>query len=175
MASHACLKNEFTEDEKCHNLMRWLIMYTNLCCMSLLTRGPLVLYRSPECIGHAEQAWKYMTICWINFHPCRSIRKQIWPCHKNGHGQPSVIIWTNLVVLEYLMLYTKFQGHQSLGSEEGDLWQFLPYMGLEASLVMWPGTFEQIFIPTSHGGSIWNLASNYQVFFLGKEILKCWI
>ena len=28
------------------------------------TRGPLVLYRSPECIGYAdlEQAWKYMTV-----------------------------------------------------------------------------------------------------------------
>ena len=25
MAAHACLKNEFTEDEKYHNLMRWLI------------------------------------------------------------------------------------------------------------------------------------------------------
>ena len=24
MAAHACLKNEFTEDEKCHNLMGWL-------------------------------------------------------------------------------------------------------------------------------------------------------
>ena len=24
MASHACLKSEFTEDEKSHNLMRWL-------------------------------------------------------------------------------------------------------------------------------------------------------
>ena len=24
MAVHARLKNEFTEDEKCHNLMRWL-------------------------------------------------------------------------------------------------------------------------------------------------------
>ena len=24
MAEHMCLKNEFTEDEKCHNLMRWL-------------------------------------------------------------------------------------------------------------------------------------------------------
>ena len=24
MAAHARLKNEFTEDEKCHNLMRWL-------------------------------------------------------------------------------------------------------------------------------------------------------
>ena len=24
MAAHACLKNEFTEDEKYHNLMNWL-------------------------------------------------------------------------------------------------------------------------------------------------------
>ena len=27
MAAHACLKNKVTEDEKCHNLLRWLILY----------------------------------------------------------------------------------------------------------------------------------------------------
>ena len=27
MAAHACLKNEFTEDEKYYNLMSWLIYY----------------------------------------------------------------------------------------------------------------------------------------------------
>ena len=27
-------------------------------------------------------------------------RDQIWPCCKIGHGQPRVIIWTSLVVLE---------------------------------------------------------------------------
>ena len=32
-------------------------------------------------------------------------------------------------------------------------------MGMEASLVMWPGPFEQTFIPPSQGGSTWNLAS----------------
>ena len=70
----------------------------------------MVLYRSPECVGYAEleQPWKYMTICCISFHPCRSITKLIQLCHKNGQGQPSVIIWTYLVVLEYLVLYTKF-------------------------------------------------------------------
>ena len=46
------------------------------------------------------------------------------------------------------MLYTKFQGNQPVGSEEGDIWRFLPYMGLDAILGMWPGTFEHIFIPT---------------------------
>ena len=28
MAAYAHLKNEFMEDEKCHNLMRWLSLYT---------------------------------------------------------------------------------------------------------------------------------------------------
>ena len=32
-------------------------------------------------------------------------------------------------------------------------------MGMAAILVMWPGPFEQIFVPQSHGDSIWNLAS----------------
>ena len=30
-------------------------------------------------------------------------------------------------------------------------------MGMAAILVMWPGPFQQIFIPPSHGGPIWNL------------------
>ena len=77
------------------------------------TREPVVLYRSPECTAHAEQAWEYMTICCINFHPCRSIRKQIWPCHKNGQGQPSVIFLTNLVVLEYCLLVPKKEVFES--------------------------------------------------------------
>ena len=32
-------------------------------------------------------------------------------------------------------------------------------MGMVATLVVWPGSFEQVFVPPSHGGSIWNLAS----------------
>ena len=133
------------------------------------TTGPVSLtWGTPECIGYAEleQAWKYMT---ISFHPCRSTGKQIWPCHKNGQGQPCDIVWTNLVEIVYPMLYTKFQGHRPLGSEEEDFWRFLPYMGLDAI-----GTFEQIFIPTSHGGSIWNLASNGLVYF-EEEVWKCWV
>ena len=41
----------------------------------------------------------------------------IWPCRQNNQGQPNVIILTFLVVLRYLMLHTKFQGHRSIGSE----------------------------------------------------------
>ena len=101
----------------------------------LKTKGPLVLYRSPECWWYVEleQTWKYKsTQCCISFHPCRSIRKQIWPCHKNGQGHMKTF-----AVLEYLMLYTKFQGNQPLGYEEEDFVSFSPYMGM----VMWPGRF----------------------------------
>ena len=36
MAAHARLKNEFTEDKKCHNLIRWLkLSSVRLCCVIL--------------------------------------------------------------------------------------------------------------------------------------------
>ena len=76
-----------------------------------------------------------------------------------GQGQPSVIIWTTLVVLPYTMLHTKFQGHWSIGSGEEDLLRFLPYMGMAAMLVMWPRSFEQLFFPKGPGGCIWNLVA----------------
>ena len=36
-------------------------------------------------------------------------------------------------------------------------------MGMAAILVVWPGPFEQTFVPPSQGGSTWNLASIGQV------------
>ena len=47
------------------------------------------------------------------------------------------------------MLHTKFQGHQLFGSGEEDFLMFLPYMGMAAILVMWPGLFEYTFVPPS--------------------------
>ena len=55
------------------------------------------------------------------------------------------------------MLHTKFQGHRPIGPGEEDFSRFLPYMGMAAILVKWPGPFEQIFVLLSQGGSIWNL------------------
>ena len=60
-----------------------------------------------------------------------------------------------------------FQDHQLPVSEEGDFWRFLAYMDLEAILVI---TFEQIFIQASHGGSIWNLASNGLATFRKRSL-----
>ena len=49
----------------------------------------------------------------------------------------------NIGSTQYSMLYTKFQGHQNLGSGEEDFWSFSPYMGM----VKWPVTFENKIIP----------------------------
>ena len=58
-----------------------------------------------------------------------------------GQGQTRDLIWTILVVLTYMMLYTKFQGHGYIGSGEEDFLRFLLYMGMAAMLVMWPNSF----------------------------------
>ena len=107
--------------------------------------------------------WK---IYYFTFFPYKSVRDQIWPCHKIGQGQLRVIIWTNLEVLEYPMLHTNFQGHWPFGSREEDFLIFLLYMGMVAIFVMWHRPVEQIFIPLSHGGSMWNLVS------IGLEVSK---
>ena len=42
----------------------------------------------------------------------------------------------------------------------------LTYMGMAAILVMWSRPFEQIFVPPSYGGSLWNLV------FIGQAVSK---
>ena len=55
------------------------------------------------------------------------------------------------------MLHTKFQGIRPSGSGEEDFLRFLPYMGMAAILVMWPGRNIQTFFPPLSRGCIWNL------------------
>ena len=72
----------------------------------------------------------------MSFHIYRSTRKQIWPYYKNDQGQPRVIIWRTLAL-------PSFKVFGLLVPKKIFLNFFLPYMGM----VMWPRTFEQIFIP----------------------------
>ena len=74
------------------------------------------------------------------------IRNQSWPLCKKVKGQPRVISWTNWVVLACQLLYTRFQRNQPIGSKD-NFKGFLPYMGMAVILVMWPGSFQQTFIP----------------------------
>ena len=62
----------------------------------------------------------------FTFFPYKSMMDQIWHGRKIGQGQPRIIIWTNLV-LKYLLLHTKFQGHQPFGFGE-DFLRFLQYI-----------------------------------------------
>ena len=77
---------------------------------------------------------------------------------KKGQGQPRDTIHVNFVELESPMLNAKFQDHRTSGSGEVDFLRFLPYMGMAAILVMWPGPFIYTFVPPSQGGSTYNLA-----------------
>ena len=56
-------------------------------------------------IGPVSLTWE-LRICWIKnnleiqehpmfykLSPIQKHQEQIWPCHKDGHGQPRVIIW----------------------------------------------------------------------------------
>ena len=45
------------------------------------------------------------------------------------------------------MLHIKFQGNQLSGSGEEDFLMILPYMGMVAILVMWPGPNILSFFP----------------------------
>ena len=58
------------------------------------------------------------------------------------------------------MLYTKFQGHRPVSSvQQKKIFKgFLSYMGMAATLVIWPGPFEKTFVPSSYGDTTWNLA-----------------
>ena len=48
-------------------------------------------------------------------------------------------------------------------------------MGMAAMLVMWPGPFEQFFVPKSPRGYIWNLVTiDLMAFEEMCEIVKIW-
>ena len=57
------------------------------------------------------------------------------------------------------MLYTKFQGHRSIGSGEEDFLRFLSYMGMAAILVMGPRPIDQLSFPKGPGGCTCNLVA----------------
>ena len=87
----------------------WLHMIST----RFLTRGPLVLYRSPECWGYTElgQTWNYMNIqCFISCD-IQKHQEQIWPCHKNGQGQTRVIIWKKAPGRGHTTTWYKFWQH----------------------------------------------------------------
>ena len=129
----------------------------------------MVLYRAPECYGF-EHAWKYLTICCISFHPCKSIRENLtdinWSRPTQAHhvnklgstGVPDAV-------------YHVSRSSAFLVSKKVIFEVFFSYMDLEPILAMWPRTFEHIFIPNIP----WTLHIKFgfnSLVFLRKRSLK---
>ena len=69
MAAHACLKNEFTEDEKCHNLMRWLISLTKVVYLELSSAIRFCSVPLKRCRAVQANRLAYKTyIRWLMFY-----------------------------------------------------------------------------------------------------------
>ena len=107
-----------------------------------------------------------------SFFPYKSIRDQIWPCHKIGQGQPRVTIWTNFDGPKAPMLHTKAQGHWPLVPEKKifevffyHIWAWRPSWPCD------PDAPNKLSFPPTHGGSTWNLASIGPAV-LDKKIFK---
>ena len=64
-------------------------------CVSSCIRSGYNTY--PFCIADCNSFWE---INYLGVFPYKSTRNQNWPLRKKVKGQPGVIIWTNLVVLE---------------------------------------------------------------------------
>ena len=84
----------------------------------------------------------------FNFFPYKRIGDQLWPCHKIWFEQT----WIPDAACE-------LSRSSAFGFQRRRFLRLLPYMGMAVMFVMWSGPFEHIFIPLSHGGSNWNLAS----------------
>ena len=61
-----------------------------------------------------------------------------WTKHKIGRGQPGVMFYINFVVLQSMMLHTKFQGNWPNGSGKEHFLRFWAFLCMTAILVMWP-------------------------------------
>ena len=86
-----------------------------------------------------------------------------WSMSTQGHHLKK------LVVLEYPMLYTKFQRHRPLGSEEDFI--FLDIYGY--GHMTW--NFEQLFTPHTPWRLHMKFCFNQPSGFWRKEVWKCWI
>ena len=112
--------------------------HTHLCITLVL-----VLYRFD--IGPVSRV---LRICWIrtNFeihehsklYKLSPIQKhQIYPCHKNGHGQPRVIIWTT----------PQGMGIQPLGTSSGSILRLLlfPSFCISSRKILFASLFYMVF------------------------------
>ena len=113
----------------------------------------------------------------INFSkiiPFKCIRKQIWPWLKVGQGQPRIIVWTNLVGPTPQRYIPSPKVICLLVLEKKIFKLFLPYMGVAAILVMWPGPFWTNFCSAILRSLHMKFEFNWPSGFRGEDVWKCW-
>ena len=71
----------------------------------------------------------------------KSLRDQIYPCHKRGQRKPRIIICIKFVVLDSLLLHTMFQSNQLKIFKVFTIYRHNCHLGL------WPGPNIYTFFP----------------------------
>ena len=91
-----------------------------------------------------------------------------------GQGQPTVIIWTILVVLPYMMLHTMFQGHWSIDSREEDFLKVITIYGHGGHLGHMTRTVWTIFRSPDPWRLHMKFGYNRPSSFRGEVVWNCW-
>ena len=107
------------------------------------------LKRNQRTIGPVLLTWQ-LRICWIRTNlemqehsmlyklsPIQKNQEQIWPCHKNGQGQPRVIIWKK----------PQGVGIQPLGTSSGSILKLLlfPLFCISSRKIPFASLFYMVF------------------------------
>ena len=110
-----------------------------------------------------------MTICCINFHPCKSITKQSWPYHKNwsrstqwNHLNKFGSSWVPDAVYPCFKVICLLVPKKEIFEDIYHIWAWKP------SWLCDPEHFNKF-----HPNIPWRL--NRPSVFWGKEVWKCWI
>ena len=150
MAAHARLKNEFTEDEKYHNLLRWLILSLTLCRGKKLIEKFECLFS--VCVWHhcykGQDYGFYRTTWYIGF------KTSIWTeteYHRLSDHEGKVWCHINSCLNEASPFYLGISGYMGYllriwGTciKEFGIWDTENYFWILKISILWNGIVEGI-------------------------------
>ena len=127
----------------------------------------MVLYRSPENPSkevQGEQSFTRLPHLYFKLHfflknagfyafPIDNLRDNI--CFQICQGEPTVSLWTNLVVLSHLILDAEFHGNWTTSNGQKSIFQLKSYMAQRSYWVLWPESFQWNFSCLVHLDGQW--------------------
>ena len=139
--------------------------------MTLTSRIPCRLNFDALLYRRAQQQPKYAL---FQRFPFKSLRDQIWTCHKIGQGQPRVIIYINFEGLNPQMGHTKFQGNWPSSSWEEAFFKNFTIYGHGGHLGHVTWTKYIIFLSPFAWRLHMKFKSNWPSSFREEVLWKCW-